>query len=197
MCTSTIIVVLCVPRSTFLVRSVEILQVTVQNACLRHHIDCFRWKRVLRFGLVSFHTRPQQRRSEHGCQIVKGHFVLVLMFVDPEIFLINWRISHLATHLIKCSKMDLIMIWFSWGSFEKHSFSSSILRVKLPLLWLKASDREGYNWSVKRASGSSRKYNFKMPVTEWISTSLSSCSASYESARESVSRDLKEHAKKY
>lgn len=78
---------------------------------------------------------------------------------------------------------------FCCGNFSKQSFNNSVLFMRFPLLWLNDSKRVGYIWSVKSASGNSLKNNFSTPVTECISTSFSSCSASYESEKMNV--DLK------
>lgn len=86
-----------------------------------------------------------------------------------------------VAYLIRWSKIHWIVALFCGGSFEKHSFNNSVRRLKLPADWLKAPNNVGYNWSVNNASGSSRKYNFSIPVTEWMSTSFNNCSASYES----------------
>lgn len=75
--------------------------------------------------------------------------------------------------------MKLIVAWLDIGKSANNT-ESALARCSSGtfVFLLNVSNNFWYKESVNNASGSSRKYDFNIPVTECISTSFSSCSAS-------------------
>lgn len=88
-------------------------------------------------------------------------------------------LEYSRTYFNKWSKMKQIDIRF-WAGISLNivcsSTDNSFSLILLNLLNVSMNFR--YNISVNSVSGSSRKNDLKIPVTEWMSTSLSNCSAS-------------------
>lgn len=83
------------------------------------------------------------------------------------------------TYFNKWSKMKLMVDLLCIGISAKIFCSSWLSSFSLMLLnLLNVSMSRRYRTSVNRVSGNSRRYDLKMPVTEWMSTSFNSCSAS-------------------
>lgn len=83
------------------------------------------------------------------------------------------------THLNKWSNMKFIVFLLCGGTSPKIFCSSVFKSASLMLLnLLNVSIKRRYRISVNRVSGNSRKNDLNMPVTEWMSTSFNSCSAS-------------------